>query len=79
ALEQGLGQSIEQSVTKNGITLTVHTAFTDENRTVLLYSLNPGQGNSQHIYYESMQLVDSKGTPIEGNYVQRWNEELGMY
>lgn len=79
ALQQGLGQSIEQSVTKNGVTLTVHTAFTDENRTVLLYSLNPGEGNSQHIYYESMQLVDREGTPIEGDYVQNWNEELGVY
>ena len=40
ALEQGLGQTIEQSVTKDGITLTVHTAFIDENRTFLLYSLD---------------------------------------
>ncbi|MCM3786097.1 DUF4179 domain-containing protein [Neobacillus mesonae] len=79
ALEQGLGQSIEKSVTKNGITLTVHTAFTDENRTVLLYSLDPGDRGSQNIYYESIGLLDSQGKTIEGHYVQQWNEELGQY
>lgn len=41
ALDQGLGQTIEKSVTKDGFTLTVHTAFIDDNRTFLLYSLKP--------------------------------------
>lgn len=80
ALEQGLGQTIEQSVTKDGFTLTVHTAFIDDNRTFLLYSLKPeASWDGKDIGFGLTGLKDSKGNFIEGNYTHLWNEELGTY
>ncbi|ATP42132.1 RNA polymerase subunit sigma [Solibacillus sp. R5-41] len=80
ALEQGLGQSIEQSVTKNDIKLTVHTAFLDDNRTVLLYSLKPGTSwAGKEVSFEQIGLKDLKGNLIEGRYTHKWNDELGMF
>ncbi|WP_427109023.1 DUF4179 domain-containing protein [Lysinibacillus xylanilyticus] len=83
ALGQGLGQTIEQSVTKEGVTLTVHTAFIDENRTVLLYSLKPETSQDvkdvKDIDFKLIGLKDSKDNFIEGNYWNQWNEELGEY
>ncbi|MGE8034918.1 DUF4179 domain-containing protein [Lysinibacillus sp. NPDC093692] len=80
ALEQGLGQTIEQSVTKEGVTLTVHTAFIDENRTVLLYSLKPETSQDvTDIDFKLIGLKDSKGNFVEGNYRGKWNEELGEF
>ncbi len=83
ALEKGLGQKIEQSVTKEGVTLTIHTAFVDENRTVLLYSLKPETSQDikdvKDIDFKFIGLKDSKGNFIEGNYTHEWNEELGEF
>lgn len=80
ALDQGLGQTIEQSVTKDGFTLTVHTAFIDDNRTFLLYSLKPDASwGGENIGFELTRLKDSKGNFIEGNYTHSWNEELGTF
>lgn len=79
ALEKGLGQTIEQSVTKDGITLTVHTAFIDENRTFLLYSLNPGEQTDGHAAFDHIGLRDQNGQFIEGRYFHQWNEELGVF
>lgn len=80
ALEQGLGQTIEKSVTTNGITMTVHTAFVDENRTFLLYSLDPGESwDGAQVSFDHIGLKDQKGSPIEGNYSHQWNEELGVF
>ncbi|WP_155593876.1 DUF4179 domain-containing protein [Lysinibacillus cavernae] len=80
ALEQGLGQTIEQSVKKDGFTLTVHTAFIDDNRTFILYSLKPeASWDGEDIGFELIGLKDSKGNFIEGNYTHSWNEELGTY
>ncbi|MCY9548402.1 DUF4179 domain-containing protein [Lysinibacillus xylanilyticus] len=80
ALEQGLGQTIEQSVTKEGVTLTVHTAFIDENRTVLLYSLKPETSQDvTDIDFEVFGLKDSKGDFIEGHNGHEWNEKLGVF
>lgn len=81
ALEQGLGQTIEQSVTKDGVTLTVHTAFVDENRTFLLYSVKPETSKDvKDINFEVIGLKDSKGNFIEGNYRQHeWDEKLGVF
>ncbi|UUV24310.1 MULTISPECIES: DUF4179 domain-containing protein [Lysinibacillus] len=80
ALDQGLGQTIEQSVTKDGFTLTVHTAFIDDNRTFLLYSLKPDASwDGEDIGFEHTRLKDSKGNFIEGNYTHSWNEELGTF
>lgn len=80
ALEQGLGQTIEQSVTKDGITLTVHTAFIDDNRTFLLYSLDPGSSRTgQQVGFDHIGIKDHQGKPVEGNYFHQWNEELGVF
>lgn len=80
ALDQGLGQTIEKSVTKDGFTLTVHTAFIDNNRTFLLYSLKPDASwDGEDIGFEHTGLKDSKGNFIEGNYTHSWNEELGTF
>lgn len=80
ALEQGLGQTIEQSVTKEGVTLTVHTAFIDENRTVLLYSLKPETSQDvKDIDFKLIGLKDSKGNFIEGYNRYEWNKDLGEF
>lgn len=80
ALEQGLGQTIEQSVTRDGITLTLHTAFTDENRTFLLYSLDPGAtGKGKNIGFQNIGLQDADGELIKGHYYHQWNEELQVF
>ncbi|MCG7384932.1 DUF4179 domain-containing protein [Paenibacillus sp. ACRRY] len=80
ALQAGYGQSIEKSVTAHGVTLTVHNAFVDDNRTVLLYTIKSGmETDGAEIRYDQMVLKDSEGTPIEGHYYQQWNEEQGVY
>ena len=80
ALEQGLGQTIEQSVTKDGITLTVHTAFIDENRTFLLYSLDPGSSRAgEQVAFDHIGLKDKEGNSIEGHYSHQWNEDAGVF
>lgn len=80
ALEQGLGQTIEQSITKEGVTLTVHTAFLDDNRTVLLYSLKPGGSwDGKDVGFDQIGLKDHKGNIIEGRYTHKWNDELGVF
>ncbi|WP_342535177.1 DUF4179 domain-containing protein [Lysinibacillus sp. FSL K6-1151] len=80
ALEQGLGQTIEQSVTKEGFTLTVHTAFIDDNRTFLLYSLKPeASWDGKNVSFDQIGLQDSNGDFIKGNYSHRWNENLGLF
>ncbi|WP_249435601.1 DUF4179 domain-containing protein [Paenibacillus sp. Marseille-Q4541] len=78
--EQGLGQSISQSVTKDGITLTVDTAFSDENRTVLLYTLNPEVSDQDYnLSYDKVELLTAEGKPIPGHYYQVWNPEINEY
>lgn len=78
--EQGLGQTIDQSFSKNGITLTVDTAFSDENRTVLLYTLSPGASyKDENLSYDKVELLNSEGTIVPGNYYQTWNAEIGKY
>jgi len=80
ALEQGLGQKIEQSITKQDITLTVHTAFIDDNRTFLLYTLKPNASWKGHnIGFDRIGLKDEDGNFIEGDYVHQWNKELGVF
>lgn len=80
ALKAGYGQLIEQSVTAHGVTLTVHNAFVDDNRTVLLYTIKPElETEKQEIRYNQMLLKDSNGQPIEGHYYQKWNAEQGVY
>lgn len=80
ALAQGLGQTIEQSITKDGFTLTVHTAFIDENRTFLLYSLKPdATWDGNNISFDQIGFKNSEGHLIKGNYVHQWDEDLGLF
>ncbi|WP_018885935.1 DUF4179 domain-containing protein [Paenibacillus massiliensis] len=80
ALAQNLGQTIEQSVTKDGITLTIHTAVVDENRTVILYSLDTGEYGKNLWQFADMELTDEQGNRIEGRVGrQMWNEQAGRY
>lgn len=80
ALAQNLGQTIEQSVTKDGITLTIHTAVVDENRTVILYSLDTGKYGKNLWQFADMELTDEQGNRIEGRVGrQMWNEQAGRY
>lgn len=79
ALEQELGQTIEQSITKDGITLTVHTAFIDENRTFLLYSLDPGTRVGEQVAFDHIGLTDKDGRTTEGHSSHQWNEKLGVF
>ena len=80
ALAQNLGQTIEQSVTKDGITLTIHTAVVDENRTVILYSLDTGKYGKNLWQFADMELTDEQGNRIEGKVGrQMWNEQAGRY
>lgn len=82
ALKQGLGQVLEQSVTIDGITLTAHKAFTDANRTVILYSVEVKNGDPDlNLGFDSIGLqVGGGGNIIEGNnrYLG-WNAKLGVY
>lgn len=80
ALDQGLGQTIEQSVKMEGFTLTVHTAFIDDNRTSLLYSLKPDTNwDGKDVRFEKIGIKDSKGNFLEGRYLHEWNEELKVF
>lgn len=82
ALEQGLGQELDQSVTRDGMTLTAHKAFTDANRTVILYSVQVKNGGPDlYLGFDSIGLqVGEDGSMIEGNnrYLG-WNEKLRVY
>ncbi|WP_044876529.1 DUF4179 domain-containing protein [Paenibacillus sp. IHBB 10380] len=76
ALKQGLGQVLEKSVTHDGVILTLHTAIVDDNRTVILYSLDLGDDPSKLWQFSNMTLQDEKGVVIEGRYSsQKWDEQ----
>ncbi|WP_438492406.1 DUF4179 domain-containing protein [Paenibacillus sp. IHBB 3054] len=81
ALDQNLGQSLEQSITRDGVTLTLHTALVDENRTVILYSMDVGKGADTEIWgVKGMSLKDEQGNSSEGEYsYQQWDEEKQLY
>ncbi|UQZ32958.1 RNA polymerase subunit sigma [Paenibacillus sp. PK3_47] len=81
ALDQNLGQQLEQSVTKDGVTLTLHTAIVDENRTVILYSMDVGERDDKEIWKVSgMSLADEQGNTVEADqYYQQWDEEQQRY
>ncbi|WP_248927989.1 DUF4179 domain-containing protein [Paenibacillus hamazuiensis] len=75
ALEQGLGQNIGKSVTIDGVTMTIHTAIVDDNRTVLLYSLSAEGGTPESLYFSAMELKDADGRTIEGRHSQFWDKD----
>ncbi|GGF78448.1 hypothetical protein GCM10010912_24400 [Paenibacillus albidus] len=81
ALEQNLGQPLGQSITRDGVTLKLHTAIVDENRTVILYSFEAGELEEGGFWnIEGMSLTDSKGNTSlsEYNHMQ-WDEKNKRY
>ncbi|MGN7765242.1 DUF4179 domain-containing protein [Paenibacillus sp. 22594] len=81
ALDQNLGQHLGQSITKDGVTLTLQTAIVDENRTVILYSLNVGKHRDTDFWnVKGMTLKGTKGSYKEGEYnYEQWDEENQRY
>ena len=79
ALQNGLGQKLNQSVTVGGVTLTLDTAFTDDNRTVILYTLNPGKYKGDTVRFPSIGLRDETGKQIEGRYYHDFDQVNGVY
>lgn len=76
ALQQGLGQAIEQSATHDGATITIHTAVVDDNRTVLLYSLSlKGKAAAEGLQFAKMELTGNQGRIIEGRQKMVFNKE----
>ena len=81
ALEQNLGQQLEQTLSRDGVTLTLHTAIVDENRTVILYTLDVGE-RSENVFWnvENMSLQDAEGNVSgKGFNNQEWDEENQRY
>ncbi|MNI09074.1 hypothetical protein D3C73_621280 [compost metagenome] len=69
ALQRGLGQSLEKSVMKDGVNLTVQTAAVDGTRTVLLFSVNaPNIKSNQLARFAEMSLKTVDGRMIEGSH-----------
>ncbi|CAI6085512.1 DUF4179 domain-containing protein [Cohnella sp. JJ-181] len=76
ALEQGLGQHIGKTISFGDAKLTLDTAVVDDNRTVLLFSLNLHHADPlSYPRFSDMKLSDSKGNVIEGDPFFRWNPE----
>ncbi|WP_249931034.1 DUF4179 domain-containing protein [Paenibacillus polymyxa] len=81
ALNQDLGQPLEQSVTRDGVKLTLHTAIVDENRTVILYSLEVGKRADNEFWnVKGVSLKNAAGKSSEGEYsFQQWDEKNQRY
>ncbi|MEK3879341.1 DUF4179 domain-containing protein [Paenibacillus sp. FSL M7-0420] len=81
ALAQNLGQPLGQTVTKDGVTLTLHTALSDENRTVILYSLDVGGDKGNGMWnVNGMSLKDTNGNGDDNEYYyQQWDEKNKRY
>lgn len=82
ALEQGLGQSIGQSLTRENVTITVDTAVVDENRTGILFSLNTRDKTPEEGYFfniEDVELKDASGQPVEGWKQLNWDPAAKLW
>ncbi|MNO19830.1 hypothetical protein D3C76_95680 [compost metagenome] len=81
ALDQNLGQQLGQSITRDGVTLTLRTAIVDENRTVILYSLDVGTHTDTDFWnVKGMTLQGTKERSKEGEYnYEQWDEENKRY
>ncbi|MBJ8191120.1 DUF4179 domain-containing protein, partial [Bacillus cereus] len=81
ALNQDLGQPLEQSVTRDGVKLTLHTAIVDENRTVILYSLEVGKRADNEFWnVKDVSLKSAAGKSSAGEYsFQQWDEKNQRY
>ncbi|WP_025335937.1 DUF4179 domain-containing protein [Paenibacillus sabinae] len=66
ALEQNMGQTLEQSITREGITMTLRTAIVDDNRTVILYTLDAGFRPPEEFWnFKGFSLRDAEGNLIK--------------
>jgi hypothetical protein len=74
ALQEGLGQSIVQSVTHDGVKLTINTAIVDDNRTVLIYSIGSKNERADYLNFSKMELKDSHNHIVEGRQSQIWDK-----
>ncbi|MBE0337790.1 DUF4179 domain-containing protein [Paenibacillus sp. 23TSA30-6] len=81
ALNQDLGQPLEQSITRDGVKLTLHTAIVDENRTVILYSLNVAKSTDNEFWsVQGISLKNATGKSGEGEYnFQQWDPKNQRY
>lgn len=81
ALAQNLGQQLEQSVTQDGVTLKLHTAIVDENRTVILFTLDVGKRLENESWnVNGMTLKGAKGNSSDGEFSYvLWDEKNQLY
>lgn len=80
ALDQNLGQHLGQSITKAGVTLTLQTAIVDENRTVILYSLDVGKHRDSDFWNVKGMTLKGTNSSKEGEYSYvQWDEENQRY
>ncbi|MNB73645.1 hypothetical protein D3C75_202550 [compost metagenome] len=81
ALSQNLGQQLGQSVTIDGVTMTLRTAIVDDNRTVILYSLEAGaEADRQFWNVQELSLKDEHGKSSEGEYTYlQWDDVNSRY
>lgn len=81
ALAQNLGQQLNQSVTQDGVTLKLHTAIVDENRTVILFTLDVGkrlENENWNVKGMTLKGADGANGPSEFSYVL-WDEKNQHY
>lgn len=83
ALDQNLGQQLGQSITKDGVTLTLHTAIVDDNRTVILYNLDVDKrADNEYWSVKGMSLkgeADNNDKENNSNTFVRWDEKNKRY
>lgn len=81
ALAQNLGQQLEQSVTQDGVTMKLHTAIVDENRTVILFTLDVGKRLENESWnVNGMTLKGAEGNSGDGEFSYvLWDEKKQLY
>lgn len=82
ALAQNLGQPLNQTLTRDGVTLTLHTAIVDENRTIILYSLDTKERSEDQGNWSLQGLTLKGGDGKSSDMVfsnQQWDEENQRY
>lgn len=80
-LAQDLGQQLDQSVSQGGVTMKLHTAIVDENRTIILFTLDVGKRLENEAWnVNGMSLKDAAGksSSNEFSYVL-WDEKSQLY
>lgn len=79
ALTKGYGQTIDQSVQDQGMKLSLHHAIADDNRTILLFSLETGDEQEALWRIPELHLVDREGNVIDGLHSLTWDADLKRY